>query len=155
METENFDSTLPGSDGIYYSGSDKTLQGSWNVPAGRWILVLVDGNITIPVDISVPEGSFLGIVSSGNISFTDAVSQVEGMFIANNSINTGSTDTQFQGEGFFAASQFVLSRDLGDIDNPITPAELFIFRPDFLINSYKDADYSLWWFDFKWEEIAP
>jgi len=155
METENFDGTLPGSDGIYYSGSDKTLQGSWSVPAGRWILVLVDGNITIPVDISVPEGSFLGIVSSGNISFTDAVSQVEGMFIANNSINTGSTNTQFQGEGLFAASQFVLSRDLGDIDNPITPAELFTFRPDFLINSYKDADYSLWWFDFKWEEIAP
>jgi len=154
METEDFDGNLPGSDGIYYSGSDKTLQGSWNVSGGSWILVLVDGNITIPVDISVPEGSFLGIVSSGNISFTDAVSQVEGMFIANNSINTGSTNTQFQGEGLFAASQFVLLRDLEDI-NPTTPGEIFTFRPDFLINSYKDSDHNLWWFDFRWEEIAP
>ena len=58
-------------------------------------------------------------------------------------------------KGFFASSQFVLERDLGDVVNPTTPAELFTFRPDFLINSYKDADYNLWWFDFKWEEIAP
>ncbi len=154
MGTEDFDDSLPGTDGIYYSSSDKTLQGSWNLPAGRWVLVLVDGNITVPTDISVPEGSFLGLVSSGDINFTDDVSQVEGVFIANNSINTGASNSQFQGEGFFAASQFVLSRDLED-DNPTTPGELFVFRPDFLINSYKDADYNLWWLEFRWEEIAP
>ena len=155
MGTEDFDGNLPGSDGIYYSGSDKILQGSWNVPGGRWLLVLVDGDITVPNDISVPSGSFLGIVSSGDITFENTTSSVEGMFIAGNTISTGSTNTQFQAEGFFAASQFILGRDLGDAINPTTPAELFTFRPDFLINSYRDTDYNLWWLEFKWEEIAP
>ena len=154
MQTEDFTGTLPHQDGIYYSSSGKTLQGNWNVPANRWLLVLVDGDITVPSNISVSNGSFLGIVSSGDINFENTTSQVEGMFIAGSTINTGDTNTQFQAEGFFAASQFILGRDL-EGSNPTTPAELFTFRPDFLINSYKDADYNLWWFDFKWEEIAP
>jgi len=154
MQTEDFTGTLPNKDGIYYSGSGKTLQGNWNVPANRWLLILVDGDISVPSNISVSNGSFLGIVSSGDINFGNTTSQVEGMFIAGSTINTGDTNTQFQAEGFFAASQFLLGRDLGG-SNPTTPAELFTFRPDFLINSYKDTDYNLWWLEFKWEEIAP
>jgi len=152
--TENFDGTLPNKDGIYYSGSGKTLQGNWKLPANRWLIIMVEGNINIPVDITVPDTSFLALVSANDIIFESSVSQAQGMFIADGSIDTNTGSTQFQAEGFFAASQFILSRDLED-NNPTTPAELFTFRPDFLINSYKDADNNLWWFDFKWEEIAP
>jgi len=45
---------------------------------------------------------------------------------------------------------FNFGRDLKDYNEEIA-AELFVFRPDFLINSPQE----LWKANFNWEELAP
>jgi len=155
MTEENFDGSLPQVDGVYYAKSSKTLSGNWTVPASRWLVILVEGEVTIPNDIKVNEGGFLAIASSGNIIFGSSVTQAQGMFIADGKIDTGSGSTAFEGQGVFAASDFSLSRDFANTLNETTPVETFIARPDFIMNSYKDADNNLWWFYQKWQELAP
>ena len=153
--SENFDGNLPGADGIYYSSTGKTLSSNWDLPANRWLIIMVGGDISVPVDITVPEGSFLAIVAQNDINFTGDVVQAQGMFVADNAIDTGVSDQQLDGEGIFAASTFTFSRDYDDDRNKTTPAEYFTFRPDFLINSFKDPDNNLWWFNSLWQELAP
>ena len=157
--TENFDGTLPGADGVYYSASDKTLSGNWDLnslPIGTWLIIMVEGDINIPVETTVPEGSFLALVAQNDIIFDGAVTQAQGMFVADNAIDTGTSDQRFDGEGIFASSSFVLGRDYEVVaTNQTTPAEYFTFRPDFLISSFKDPDNNLWWFNSLWQELAP
>lgn len=155
MTQENFNGTLPASDGVYFSSQNQTLQGNWNLPANRWLVILVEGDIRINQNITVPQTSFLALVAKGNIEFASNVSKAQGMFVSDGRIDTGTGSIQFQGEGIFAASSFALNRDFQDQRNRTTPAEYFKFRPDFLINSYKDKENNLYWFDFTWEEIAP
>ena len=103
----------------------------------------------------VNEGSFLAIASSGKMTFGNNVRKAQGMFVANGTIDIGSTDRAFEGQGVFAASGFGLNRDFGDARNRTTPAETFVARPDFLMSSYKNKDENLWWFFQKWQELAP
>jgi len=154
MIEENFDGGLPQADGVYYTKSSKTLSGNWTVPASRWLVILVEGDVTIPQDIKVNKGGFLAIASSGKITFSGSVSKAQGMFVAE-TIETGTSATTLAGEGIFAASTFSLGRDFNDARNQTTPAETFVARPDFIMSSYKDATYNLWWFFQKWQEIAP
>ena len=157
--TENFNGTLPGANGVYYSDSDKNLSGNWDLsslPIGTWIVIMVEGDINIPVEITVPEGSFLALVAQNDIIFDGAVTQAQGMFVADNAINTGTSDQRFDGYGIFASSSFILDRDYEVFaTNQTTPVEYFTFRPDFLISSFKDPDNNLWWFNSLWEELAP
>jgi len=158
MTTDNFDGSLPAQDGIYYSNGSETLnsnQGDWDLSGNRWLVILVEGDVNIPFNVIVEPGSFLAIASSGNITFGSNVRKAQGVFVANRTINTGSTDRDFAGQGIFAASQFSLSRDFADTRNETTPVETFIARPDFVMSSYKDADNNLWWFYQKWQELAP
>jgi len=158
MTTDNFDGSLPAQDGIYYSNGSETLnsnQGDWDLSGNRWLVILVEGDVNIPFNVIVEPGSFLAIASSGNITFGNNVRKAQGMFVASGTINTGSTDRDFAGQGIFAASQFSLSRDFADTRNETTPVETFIARPDFVMSSYKDADNNLWWFYQKWQELAP
>jgi len=158
MTEENFDGSLPAQDGIYYSNGSETLnsnQGDWDLSGNRWLVILVEGDVNIPFNVIVEPGSFLAIASSGNINIDNNVRKAQGMFVANGTINTGSGDRDFAGQGIFAASQFSLSRDFADTRNETTPVETFIARPDFVMNSYKDADNNLWWFYQKWQELAP
>ena len=154
MIEENFDGGLPQADGVYYTKSSKTLSGNWTVPASRWLVILVEGDVTIPQDIKVNKGGFLAIASSGKITFSGSVSKAQGMFVAE-TIETGTSATAFAGEGIFAANTFSLNRDFADARNRTTPAETFVARPDFIMSSYKDATYNVWWFFQKWQEIAP
>jgi len=154
MIEENFDGGLPQADGVYYTKSSKTLSGNWTVPASRWLVILVEGDVTIPKDIKVNKGGFLAIASSGKITFSGSVSKAQGMFVAE-TIETGTSATVLAGEGIFAANTFSLNRDFADARNRTTPAETFVARPDFIMSSYKDATYNVWWFFQKWQEIAP
>ena len=152
MVEENFDGSLSQQDGVYYSKSAQTLSGNWTVPASRWLVIIVEGDVTIPNNIKVNKGGFLAIASSGKITFDGSVTQAQGMFVAE-TIDTGNSTTAFAGEGIFAANTFDLNRDLAD--NSEQPAEFFVARPDFLMSSYKSKDQNLWWFFQKWQELAP
>jgi hypothetical protein len=153
-DNDNFRGTLPAQDGIYYSSTGQTLSGSWALGGNHWLVILVDGDVSIRVNITVPKGSFLAIASSGKITFAGSVAQAQGMFVAN-VIDTGDSAIAFAGEGIFAANTFDLNRDFANARNSITPAETFAARPDFLMSSYNSKDENLWWFFQKWEELAP
>ncbi len=120
--------------GIYYFGSDLVINEAF--PAGKKIIIFVNGNVSITNNLVVPSDSFLAIVSSGNINFSENVTQAQGFFLADGNITVEGPDGgQFQGEGSFVAKNgIVFSRDLGDT-NETTPAELFSQRPDLYINA--------------------
>jgi hypothetical protein len=146
----------PSGDRVYYAQGNKTLDGNWTLGNNRWIVLLVEGNVNIQRNIVVPVGSFLAIAATGDITFGDEVGQAHGMFIADGMINTGNGTEEFKGEGVFATGNFSLGREFAEADdNAKEPIELFKARPDFIMNSYKDADNNLWWFFHKWQEIAP
>jgi len=146
---------LPAEDGVYYAQSSRTLSGNWNVGANRWVVLLVEGDVNVNTNIVVPKGSFLAIAATGDITFADDITQAQGMFVADGTINTSESTEVFEGQGVFAANNFALGRDFGDETNETTPIETFIARPDFIMSSYKNSDYNLWWFFQKWQEIAP
>jgi len=146
---------VPAQNRVYYAKGDKTLNGNWVLGDNRWIVLLVEGNVNIQKNIRIPKGSFLAIAATGNITFGDEVGQVHGMLVADGTIDTGSGMEEFKGEGVFAASSFHLGRDFEDERNDVTPIEFFKARPDFIMSSYKDATYNVWWFFQKWQEIAP
>jgi hypothetical protein len=148
---------LPGEDGVYYAQSSRTLSGSsWNLADDRWVVLIVEGDVNVETNITVPEGSFLAIVATGNINFdSDLVSNVQGMFVADGVIDTGDSANEFVGQGVFVGNNLSLGRDFNDDRNLTTPVETFVARPDFIMSSYKDATYNVWWFFQKWQEIAP
>lgn len=146
---------LPGEDGVYYAQSSRTLSGGWALGADRWVVLLVEGDVNINTNIVVPVGSFLAIAATGNINFAEDVTQAQGMFVADGTINTEESDQTFEGQGVFASGGFSLGRDFEDERNDSTPIETFIARPDFIMSSYQNTDYNLWWFFQKWQEIAP
>jgi hypothetical protein len=154
MTSDNFNGTLPPADGVYYSSSGLNLSGSWTLGSGRWLVIIIDGDVNITSDIIVPNGSFLAIASSGKISFANTVAKAQGMFVAE-TIDTGEGTMAFEGQGIFAATNFNLNRDFADIRNNTTPSESFVARPDFLMSSYKNKDENLWWYFQKWQELAP
>ena len=140
---------------IYKSSGNIIIDSDWNlgVSGDERIFIMHDGDITITSNMNVAPGSYLGIVASGTITFASNVTQVEGVYIAD-TINIASTgdvlsEQQFVGEGTFVGwSGVQLNRDRGTGNNA-APAELFIFRPDFVINAFDGVRIP----EIRWQEI--
>jgi hypothetical protein len=127
--------------------------------------------------ITVDSGGFLAFIVSGNITFDSSVGHtsattnpannsninVEGVFIADGQMifeTNGQADTadrKFIGAGSFVGwSEIDMQRTfaddaLGGVNNNTNPAEVIIYRPDFIINTpieMKVAHYA-------WREIPP
>ncbi|MCX6725918.1 MAG: hypothetical protein NT052_01195 [Candidatus Shapirobacteria bacterium] len=159
MATENYSSSngtnAPSEDKVYYAKSSRTLSGNWSLGNNRWIVLLVEGDVSINTNIIVPKGSFLAIAATGSIVFNTSETKAQGMFVADNRIDTSSGAIAFEGQGTFTAPQVIFGRDFKDSRNQTTSVEKFIARPDFIMSSYKDADNNLWYFNFLWKELAP
>lgn len=133
-----------------------TIQNAWAVGAGEKIVVIVKGDLLITNPsgteqlISVAQGGFLSFIVSGTITIDDTVgnnasstttSNLEGIFIADGQIvveSSGDTATEkrFVGAGSWVGwSGLDLNRDLGVTTNETIPAEQFVFRPDFMVNT--------------------
>jgi hypothetical protein len=97
----------------------------------------------------------LGIVASGNLNFGPEVTRAQGLFVSDGVITTAESTQFFEGQGIFAAQNFNLERDFEDERNDTLPVETFLARPDFIMSSYKDAIYNVWWFFQNWQEVAP
>lgn len=164
-----------GSNGIkyayFYRGNMK-IANPWTIGADEWVVIFVDGDLTInpPVNavngnngVEVTEGGFLGFVVSGNVYVAQAEgvnasvtnSWLEGVYIVDGTIHTGGTTLptdKFVGEGIFVGWGGVnLQRDFDSDDNNTYPAELFRYRPDLVLNAperFKKPVYS-------WQEVAP
>jgi hypothetical protein len=163
---------------IYYSADNVTIAANnpWAIPANTKVVVLVNGDLTITLNqnkrVTVPVGSFLAFIVKRNINLDGNVGVkqagnitpiLQGMYSADGVFNTYASDLQGMGNGFrfvgaglvYAKGGFNLGRDLKDdctgICNATTPSELFIFRPDLVINTPKE----LWYSKISWVEVAP
>ncbi|MDP3955595.1 MAG: carboxypeptidase-like regulatory domain-containing protein [bacterium] len=153
---------------------------SWTIPANTKVMVLVNGDLNISLNpnnrrITVPVGSFLGFFVKGNINIDSAIGNkqtgydvqpfLEGVYIVDGVIDTYASDLQGLGSGrrligagiFYAKGGVLLKRELKSNPDPLamqnsnTPAELFIFRPDLVMNSPRE----LWTGNLNWIEVAP
>jgi hypothetical protein len=155
---------LPYDTNIFYSDIDVTIAGvnSWNIPANKKVIVLINSDLNISLDdgygITVEPGGFLAFIVKENINIGDQVGNLQGIYIAEGTIETAEEGAgkPFTGEGlFYGKTGVILARDLGDdcseMCNADTPAELFTFNPDLVINS----PYELWTSKIDWQEVAP
>lgn len=136
------------------------------------LIVLVDGNLTIKGKVLAPVGSFLMFIVKGDIKISEntvgdkqlvANPHLEGIYLSDKKLYTTLENENMSGNrlvarGVFVTGQnqggFALGRDLknqGNFNNSVAPAELFIFRPDFLPNMPEVFLEK----KFTWQEIQP
>jgi hypothetical protein len=137
----------------YYVTGNMTTSGNWAVASGQNIIFIVDGNLTITGNITVAAGGFAAFIVRGTITLDPLVSAVQGIYITSpaGTFATGTGNVRFIGTGTFVAGNFTLQRDLGDVDNPTTSSELFVYNPQLLF-TMPEAMKKL---SVSWTEVAP
>ena len=138
----------------YYVTGALTVDGSdWSVGAGQTIVVFVNGNLTIKRNINITGSGFAAFIVNGNITVDPSVGSLEGIYITSPSgiFDTGTGAVRLVGTGSFVAGNFTLQRDVGDLLNPTTSSELFIYNPQLLL-TMPDQMKQL---SVQWQEIAP
>jgi hypothetical protein len=163
---------------IYHITGDCNLARKFSVDSNSKVIFLVDGALSVEgsgTEIKVAIGSFLSFIVHGDIAIAHNIGNkmegyaelpmIEGIYITNGNIYTGSSlgaknipqsGLRLIAAGSFFAGNFDLGRDLkdnglGHANNINTPAELFTFRPDLVIN----APYELWSSKIDWQEVVP
>ena len=150
----------------YYHKGDAKISTPWEVSSDESIVVFIDGNLTIDdygrdnrQMITVEEGGFLAFIVKGDIAFAEGQNtdtyqlvgdtpvnllEVQGVYIADGQIISRSArPSELRAEGIFVAwNGFDLDRELPDGFNRVSPAERFIYRPDFLKNTPEQMLYS-------------
>lgn len=153
---------------IFVDGS-ATISQSISVVKGGFFAVIASGNITVTENVGTDLAGLLTSQALGTGNATAgqpgaATPNLEGVYIAGGTLTiegngststTGPANKRFVGAGTFVGHGGVLlNRSLIDSSNPDTytqaaysPAEIFIYRPDFLMNmpdmlKQSDARYS-------------
>ncbi|MGI5827976.1 MAG: DUF4215 domain-containing protein [Patescibacteria group bacterium] len=158
--------TLPGESGFYQlTGPDI---GEFTVSAGKYYVVLVDGDVSIDGDITVAPNGALLLIASGTITVGSEVKELHGFYFSDSEFivksngepdaNHEGTDKQFTLEGGVVAWGGVsLGRDLGTrlvgLSNHRDPAEEFVYRVD-IFRKLRTID-QLKVFKYTWQEVAP
>ncbi len=136
----------------------------------------IDGSsLSTGAAIQVKTNGFLGFIVNGSIIFNESVgnsdpaasdTNVEGLYVADNSIvieanpNANIADKKFIGAGTFVAwdqdgsGGIQLNRNYADsgdgaLENHTNPTEMFLFRPDMLINIPVELQST----DVLWQEV--
>jgi len=142
-KTQEFSgTTLPASDGIYYTKrSSFDLQGG-EVGTNK-IIIFAEGDVRITgitMTVDKDKGGFFALIAKGRITFDGAVTQAEGFYLADGVIDTSLAKSAFKGSGSFVAwGGFVFQRDLSNgTTGGCTPSETFFSRPDLYINAPKE-----------------
>ncbi len=150
---------------VYFHIGDVTfdLTTTQNIVSDRKVIILVNGNITFSSNpdttlVTVEQGGFIAFIASGDIIFdenvgnssaNDEIANISGVFVADGVIRIAGysderlRDNKFVGEGSFVGwSSFSFNRDYSNTTTPAekalnntNPMELFIFRPDFNVNT--------------------
>jgi len=147
------------------SGLDLSVSGDMNLGPRKVVLLVANADLYVggKINLADGEGFFAAIVgrdadgNKGNIvvgssvgGTADGVPELEGLFVADSEVLTGSGNMQLHVRGSVAGlSGIVLQRDLDDDSR--TPAELFEYAPDLIMNvpsSLRTSGYS-------WREVAP
>jgi hypothetical protein len=126
------DASIPS--GVYLTGSALPIS-SFTLAGNKKVVLLVNNSVTITGDITVIDGSFFAVIAKNKITIQPGVTNVQGIYIADDQLVVSFSGDQLTGEGMFIGWAGVdLSRTLGSL-NSTTPAEKFIYRPDFLLNA--------------------
>jgi len=158
--------TIASPSAYFYDGNTTIDTSAWNVPAGRGIVVMVSGNLTIDKPINITSGGFAAFIVEGDISvdtsvgvaYTSSVPSLQGIFITSptGTFHTGLSTTaaarRLVIQGTVIAGNFDLTRDL-DVDaaNNQTSSELFIYDPSLLLLMPQNMqDLPTYW-----QEVAP
>jgi len=149
--SDTFTGAMPGDSGTYYSSSGKTLSGGF--PAGKKIVIFVNGDVTVGENVVVPENNgFFALIAKGNLTFAGNVQNAQGFFLSNGTLSVAASGNLFTGQGGFIGWGGVsMNRDLGASTKNKTPSEFFLFRPDLLINAPKEFLFT----PFVFQEVAP
>ncbi len=154
-------SSAPLNNKNYYANTDITINSPWNVTNTQRLIIFIDGNLTIQKPIHVDEGGFLAFIVNGNITIDNSLGAatlssttavVEGMYIADQQLiiagGRSGGDLKFVGGGIFIGWGGVqLNRTYANSTNNNThPTDLFIYRPDFLLNAPAEmgSTHQLW-----------
>ena len=156
---DTFNGEMPSDSGTYYSSTAKDLTGSFPTPAGKKIIIFVNGNVTVKDNIVVDSDGFFALIAKGNISFSgsnpNVVRNAQGFFLADGTIEilpTTGNNRNFEGQGSFVGLTGIsLDRNLGLVKQNCAPAEIFIERPDFYINAPSEFQITTTFF----REVAP
>jgi hypothetical protein len=139
-------------------GPGATISSAWNVASGQKYVVLVDGNLRINAKITVASGGFLAIIVNGSVTVDPSVTQMQGLYVMNGNFVTETSasgdDAQLNVAGSVVAwGNVVLNRDLGSgaAGNIVSPAELFVYRSDLLVNMPEKMKT----FVMQWSEVVP
>ncbi|KKP31500.1 MAG: hypothetical protein UR21_C0009G0081 [Candidatus Woesebacteria bacterium GW2011_GWC2_31_9] len=119
--------------------------------AGRKVILLVDGYLTIRSNINLTDGvGFFGTFVNGNINLNPAVTQLEGIYLADGIFNTNTGSNALWVRGSVASyGGITLGRDL--VNNDGNPAELFEYGPDQVMLFPSKLAFRR----TKWVEVAP
>lgn len=157
---------------IMYRIGSLSINDQWDLNSfnNKQLIVFVTGDLTINNTIlNLPNNDkgFLAFIVKGNINInpnlgTDAPSSaldvttlpadLEGVYIADGTISTGVGTKTLVGEGMFIGwGGLNLDRDYSSVANNTSPAMIFRYRPDLLLNTPKILkNYS-----YTWKETAP
>jgi hypothetical protein len=154
----------------HFDGStlgDLTITGNVTIPTGRNVVVFVEGaNLYLQGDINIQtkgDGFIMFIVGKTSTGLkgdivvdstvggaADGVPEIEGLYLAESEFYTGAGTSQLHVRGSIAAYEGIsLQRDLAD--DSATPAELFEFAPELLLQYPTRLKLQR----IRWEEVAP
>ncbi|MGI5826099.1 MAG: hypothetical protein ACOX50_01650 [Patescibacteria group bacterium] len=139
--------------GTYYSAEENLQLTGRTLAVGEKVVIFAAGNVTVTSNLIVPPGSFFALISNKTITFAGSVTQADGFFLADESLVVASGKIAFTGNGSFIGLQAItFNRDLSNgTTGGCTPAEVFVFRPDFFLSAPDDFKYS----SFLFQELAP
>ncbi|PJE67788.1 hypothetical protein COU95_00505, partial [Candidatus Shapirobacteria bacterium CG10_big_fil_rev_8_21_14_0_10_40_9] len=128
---------------IYYEPENPVHLRGFTIVSGRKVVILSQANVIVEGNTIVNPGGFLAVISSAQINIDATVNKVQGMYVADGHISTGSAGKEldtvlFEGQGIFYSLSIVLARSPARSVNKTTPAELFIFRPDLVLNAPRE-----------------
>lgn len=156
--------------GLYYLSGTQTITNPLNASGllQKHAIIFVDGNLNINATISqLPSSGFLAFIVNGNINVNPSLgtpvapngtvdpmteAHLEGVFVADQSLNTGTSNKLLVGEGIFVGwGGIQIGRDFQSEANNSNPAFLVRYRPQLLLNTptiLKNYQYA-------WKEVAP
>ncbi len=125
------------------------VQGDGTSQAVASEIVFVDGDLIIDHDVDLPDGRFILIVVKGNITIEPIVTKVEGVYITDSTISAGGTNnTQLIIEGILLAKGGVgINRGYGNpVSNNTSPAVVVRYNPMYVFGMSKDIKEAVSWY---------
>jgi hypothetical protein len=99
-------------------------------------IVFISGNLTVDIDNDLGAGKFLMVIVGGNITIDEPVTTVEGVLVANGQISaSGLADSQLKINGivYSASGKVVFNRGYNDASiNNVSPGVVVNYRADLI-----------------------